>query len=502
MTMLLEIKQIKKDFGEVSVLKDVSLTLKKGQVLGLIGENGAGKSTLMNILSGQFPASSGELFLEGESFAPTSPRSAIEAGIAFIHQELNLFPNLSVSENLFIHDFPKKKVAGLNFIDRKKCKNLAAVYLLEVGLSIDPDTPVERLTTAQQQMLEIAKALINKPKLVIFDEPTTSLTAHESHKLFTLIDRLKKSGTAIIYISHHLEEVCQLADKIVVMRDGQLVKSHDRKQGFDPRQLINNMVGRNLTQLFGERENSPASEEVLKVVNLSAGKKVKHVSFHVKKGEVLGLYGLVGAGRSETARLIFGLDKPEAGAIFWQGELLKNPNPIGWIKAGVGFLTEDRREEGLLLQEGIQQNIRLTALPRFATKALGTLDFRKAEKQAEQLAKATRLKYSSLSNQAVSTLSGGNQQKVVLSKWLLTNPELLIMDEPTKGIDIGAKHEIYALINELIGRGASVLLISSEVEELIGLSDRIVVLSEGKTKGEFSRGEFNRSHLLEAALHN
>ena len=500
--MLLEIKHIRKNFGAVSVLKDISLNLAKGQILGLIGENGAGKSTLMNIISGQFSASSGKLFLEGKSFAPSNPRAAIDQGIAFIHQELNLFPNLSVSENLFVHDFPSKKVAGVTFIDKKKCKQLAEEYLREVGLNLSPDTLVERLTTAQQQMVEIAKALISKPKIIIFDEPTTSLTTHETQKLFELMARLKQAGTAMIYISHNLDEVRQLADTIAVMRDGEIVKTTDRREGFDTRQLIHDMGGRDISQLFSERKAAIADEEVLRVHNLSAGKKVKGVSFQIKKGEVLGLYGLVGAGRSETARLIFGLDKAEAGEIFWRGEPQKNPTPIGWIRKGVGFLTEDRRDEGLLLQQGVQQNIRLAALRRFATKAMGTLNFKEAKNAASEIAQATRLKYDSLSNQPVSTLSGGNQQKVVLSKWLLTKPELLIMDEPTKGVDIGAKHEIYALINDLVGRGASVLLISSEVEELIGLSDRIVVLSEGKTRGEFLRSQFNRAELLATALHN
>ncbi len=306
----------------------------------------------------------------------------------------------------------------------------------------------------------------------------------------------------MIYISHNLDEVRRLADTIAVMRDGQLVKTTDRAHGFDPQRLIHDMVGRDVGQLFVEREGTFSDEEVLRVENLSAGKKVRGISFQINKGEVLGLYGLVGAGRSETARLIFGLDQPEAGEVFWRGQRLKNPSPREWIDKGVGFLTEDRREEGLLLRQGIQQNIRLTALGRFATKALGTLNFEAAEQEARHTAESTRLKYNSLSEQPVSTLSGGNQQKVVLSKWLMTNPQLLIMDEPTKGIDIGAKHEIYALINDLVARGASVLLISSEVEELIGLCDRIVVLSEGKNRGEFAKANFDRTELLAAALHN
>ena len=456
----------------------------------------------MNIVSGQFPPSAGELFLEEVAFAPSSPQAAIEAGIAFIHQELNLFSNLSVSDNLFIHRFPRKKIAAIPVIDRKKCRELAAYQLARVGLNFSPDTLVEKLTTAQRQMVEITKALISQPRLIIFDEPTTSLTTHETEKLFELMGQLKEAGTAMIYISHNLDEVVRISDKIVVMRDGRVVKKpQTRRRGFDRKELIDAMVGREFTKVFEQRKNIITGGEVLRVENLRARKKVRDVSFQVKKGEVLGLYGLVGAGRSETARLIFGLDKREGGEIFWRGERLDDPSPGAWLKAGAGFMTEDRREEGLLLQQGILQNIWLAALRRFTTKALGTLDFKAAEREAGAIAKNTQLNYHSLSDQPVATLSGGNQQKVVLAKWLLTNPQLLIMDEPTKGIDIGAKHEIYTLINELVGQGASVLLISSEVEELMGLSDRIVVLSQGKTIREFSERPFDRPELLSAALH-
>ena len=499
--MLLEIKDVKKEFGGVGVLHNINLNLEKGQILGLIGENGAGKSTLMNIVSGQFPPSAGELFLEGVAFAPSSPKVAIESGIAFIHQELNLFPNLSVSDNLFIHRFPRKKIAAIPVIDRKKCRELAAYQLARVGLNFSPDTLVEKLTTAQRQMVEITKALISQPRLIIFDEPTTSLTTHETEKLFELMGQLKAAGTAMIYISHNLDEVGRISDKIVVMRDGRVVKTTDQVQEFDVKELIDAMVGREFTKMFEQRKIIVTGEEVLRVENLRAGKKVRDVSFQVKKGEVLGLYGLVGAGRSETARLIFGLDKKEGGEIFWRGARLEDLSPDAWLKAGAGFLTEDRREEGLLLQQGILQNIRLAALRRFTTKALGTLDFKAAEREAGAIARATQLKFNSLSEQPVATLSGGNRQKVVLAKWLLTNPQLLILDEPTKGIDIGAKQEIYTLINELVGQGASVLLISSEVEELMGLCDRIVVLSQGKTIREFSKRPFNRAELLSAALH-
>lgn len=499
--MLLECKNIYKSFGEVTVLKDISLSLEEGQVLGLVGENGAGKSTLMNILSGLLPPTQGTLTLDGHPFLPASPRAAQEAGIAFIHQELNLFPNLSVAENLLLQHLPQKKWLGLRFLDRKKAATQAQQLLDGVGLDVSPDTPVERLGPAQQQLVEVAKALGSQPRIIIFDEPTTSLTRHEVQNLFRLIQRLQAEGLAMIYISHNLEDVMHLADTIAVLRDGERVAHYQQRSEYQLSAIVSKMVGRSISQFFPERSPRVPQEPLLRVENLRAGQRVRDVSFVVRKGEVLGFYGLVGAGRSETIRMVYGLDDYQSGDIYWKGQPLNAPTPRRWIEQKVGFLTEDRREEGLLLAENVEKNIRLASLPRFAQGLFRTLNVSAARAAATQQAQATRIKYHSLTHQPVTTLSGGNQQKVVLSKWLMTQPKLLILDEPTKGIDIGAKHEIYLLIHRLVDEGAGVLLISSEIEELMGMCDRIQVMSQGQITAEYVRAAFDRSAILEAALH-
>ena len=498
--MLLRLTDIHKSFGQVRVLKGIDLELETGHILGLIGENGAGKSTLMNILGGLFPPSAGQLLIEDTPYAPASPREARETGVAFIHQELNLFTNLSVTENLLLQTYPARKVFGMSFLDRTEARRQAMIYMKEVGLDVSPDMPVGQLTPAQRQLVEIAKALGASPKLIIFDEPTTSLTRHEVANLFHLIRKLQKRGMAMIYISHNLEDVAELSDTIAVLRDGTLVATTERREGYSVPVLVRHMVGRNLDQFFPARTSRPGSEILLEANNLVAGKRVRGVDFRIREGEVLGFYGLVGAGRTEMARLLFGLDEAETGRISWRGEAVASPSPEGWIERGVGFLTEDRREEGLLLAQGVVDNIQLAGLPGFSRGAFGRLDFAAARAEANRQATATQVRYHDAA-QPVATLSGGNQQKVVLSKWLLTDPRLLILDEPTKGIDVGAKHEIYFLINELVGAGSSILLISSELEELIGMCDRILVMSEGSIRAEFIDTPFDRDAILAAALH-
>ena len=504
--MLLECNDIHKSFGEVAVLRGISFALAKGQVLGLVGENGAGKSTLMNILSGLIPPTQGTLTLDGQPFQPLLPRAAQEAGIAFIHQELNLFPNLSVAENLLLQRLPQKSWFGQNWfglrlLDRKEAATQARQLLDQVGLAIAPDTPLERLGPAQQQLVEVAKALGSQPRIIIFDEPTTSLTRHEVQNLFRLIQHLQSEGMAMIYISHNLEDVMHLADTIAVLRDGELVAHYPQRSAFKRSAIVSQMVGRDVHQLFPERPPRAPKEPLLRVAHLQAGQRVQDVSFVVRKEEVLGFYGLVGAGRSETIRMIYGLDDYSTGDVFWKSQPINRPTPRHWIAQGVGFLTEDRREEGLLLAQSIEKNVRLASLPKFASGLLRTLNFSAARTAATQQAQATRIKHHSLTQQPVATLSGGNQQKVVLSKWLMTQPELLILDEPTKGIDIGAKHEIYLLIHQLVAEGAGVLLISSEIEELMGMCDRILVMSQGQITAEYARDAFDRSAILEAALH-
>ena len=499
--MLLEVKNITKKFGEANVLKGISFLLQEGEIMGLVGENGAGKSTLMNILGGIIPANAGQLSLNDRVFFPQSPNDSLEAGIAFIHQELNLFPNLSIMENLFLNSFPEKKMAGISIIDKKKATRKAMTLLQQVGLDTNPDTLVENLSQAQKQMLEIAKALSTSPRIIIFDEPTTSLTRHETEQLFHLISKLKSQKIAMIYISHNLEDIIRLADHIVVLRDGKLISAYEKGHAYKLDKIINDMVGRDMSQFFPDRESQPQQNILLEVRNLTAPGLVRNISFSVKNQEVLGFYGLVGAGRSEMARLIYGLDTFESAKISWRGKTVVNPSPARWIKERVAFLTEDRREEGLLQEQNLEKNIALASLPQFTSSPVKVINRQPLRLAISEKAKATKIKYHSLTGQIVATLSGGNQQKVVLSKWLLTDPRLLIMDEPTKGIDIGAKHEIYRLINGLVENGAGIIIISSEIEELLGLCDRILVMNQGRISAEFKKDQFERSAILEAALH-
>lgn len=495
---ILRLEDIHKSFGPVEVLRGISLQLHKGEVLGLVGENGAGKSTLMNILGGLFPPSAGALFFNRAAYQPQSARDAQEAGIAFIHQELNLFPNLSIAENLFISDLPRQGGIFRSLLSHRRLFERTRAALEAVGLDLPPGALVGKLSTAQQQLVEIAKAMARAPRLIIFDEPTTALSRHEAEGLFALIDRLRRQGIAMVYISHNLEDVLALSDHLAVLRDGALVSTGPADR-YDKETLVRQLVGRDLEQYFPERAGRAGAAPCLEVQGLSSH-AVRDISFELRQGEILGFYGLIGAGRSELVRALYGLDETLAGTICWQGQPVP-PRPAGWIRRGVVLLTEDRREEGLLLSKNIRQNVQLAALPRFASRLLGKLDYPAIRAAVGRQTAATRVKYHDLEKQPVSQLSGGNQQKVVLSKWLLTDPQLLILDEPTKGIDIGAKEEIYHLINELADRGAGVLLISSEIEELLGLCDRILVMRNGRLSGAFERALFERQAILEAALH-
>jgi ribose transport system ATP-binding protein len=500
--MLLELKNITKKFGEVEVLKGINIQLHQGKILGLVGENGAGKSTMMNILGGIHQPSSGEMSLNSVSYTPQNPIDALQNGIAFIHQELNLFTNLSVLENLYLNNFPSKNIAGLTFIDKKTTQEKAQHLLNEVGLEVNTGALVETLSPAQKQLLEIAKALGGSPQIIIFDEPTTALTRFETEKLFGLINRLKSQGIAMIYISHNLEDVKQLSDEIVVLRDGTFINKHLKTDGFSIKNIINEMIGRDLNQLFPLRNTQPKNEVLMEIEGLAAAPLVKNISFKLNAKEVLGFYGLVGAGRSETARAIYGLEGFQAGKITFKNEQVASPSPKFWIQNNLAFLTEDRREEGLFLEQNIQKNITLAALPDFTKYFFRWINYAKANQNANEKAEATKLKFNSLANQKAGTLSGGNQQKVVLSKWLLTNPNLLIIDEPTKGIDVGAKYEIYGLINQMVENDAGVIVISSEIEELRGICDRILVFNQGKITAEFTKDNFDRNAILQAALHH
>ena len=494
---VLVVKDVTKAFFGVQVLRGVSFSLGRGRVLGLVGENGAGKSTLMNILGGVFPPDSGSMELEGRAYHPKGPRDAAAHGVSFIHQELNLFPNLSIIDNLFITSFPTLR--RLPFISRRSGRERAVQLLREVGLERSPDTLLEQLAPGERQLVEIAKALATRAKVVIFDEPTTSLTARETERLFALIEQLTSAGTAVIYISHILSDVRRLADDILVLRDGALVGSGPIEE-FPVDRMISLMVGRSFDQLFPERRAVPGERPVLEVRSLTQPGMVANVSLTVHEGEVVGVFGLMGAGRTELARMIFGLDDYATGEVLVDGQPVPPLDPREAINRGMAFVTEDRRQEGLLMDFPVADNVALVALPRFARTPLGLVDDDKATSAAREIGTSLRLKTSSIERQPVRSLSGGNQQKAVVGKWLLSTPRVFILDEPTRGIDIGAKHEVYTVVDDLAARGAGVLVISSELAELKGICDRILVMRQGEVVGEFSREHFDSESILRAAF--
>ncbi len=497
---MLKFTDVHKYFGPVHVLKGISLELNQGEVLGLVGENGAGKSTLMNILGGVFTATSGDIEFLQQTYHPQHPRDSSRAGIAFIHQELNLFPNLTIGENIFINNLPKKGGVLGSFISRKKITTHTKKLLDRVGLDVSPSILVGQLTPAQQQLVEIAKALASSPRLIIFDEPTTTLSRHEVNRLFSIIADLKSQNIGIIYISHNLEDVLSLSDHIAILRDGELI-SKGTVSRYTKTSLVHHMIGRSLDQYYPDRDSNIKQENYLTVSNLTTY-VCKDVSFEVHKSEILGIYGLIGAGRTEMARAIYGLDAKISGSIQWKGQTISPLNPQQWIQRGVVFLTEDRREEGLLLSKSVNQNVRLAALPSYTFSWLKNINYKHLNQRVAKQISDTQIRCHDPDQQLVDTLSGGNQQKVVLAKWLLTNPTLIILDEPTKGIDIGAKKEIYEFIQSMVGQGASIIFISSEIEEVMGMSDRMLVMSKGKVTGTFDKDQFNREEILQAALPN
>lgn len=498
MSDILVYRNVNKSFYSIPVLKNVTFSLGKGRVLGLVGENGAGKSTLMNILGGVLPYDSGEVLLYDNLYQPKNPMDAYRSKIAFIHQELNLFTNLTVAENLFISHFPRKRITGIPVIPTRQIHHKAEEILKLVDLDVSPDTVVGQLSQGERQLVEIAKAIAQEAQIIIFDEPTTSLTSREAEKLFEQIGKLKTKGISMIYISHILQDIYRLCDDLVVLRDGEVVGT-GRSDEIKLDNLITLMVGRQMSQMYPDRW-AKLGEPVLEVKSLSQPGIVEDVNFCLRQGEVVGISGLMGSGRSELARILFGLDEYLEGEIIYKGKRVKRLDPQWCISNGMAFLTENRREEGLLMEDSIADNLSLVALPSYANKGLKWLDRTGIAAKMEQVFKSIRIASVNPKKQAVQTLSGGNQQKVVIGKWAINNPSFFILDEPTRGIDVGAKYDVYTIINQLTEKGTAVLIISSELEELIGMCDRILVMKSGEITACIKREEYDREQILKYAL--
>lgn len=473
---ILEMEAIVKSFPGVKALDGVSLRLRAGEALGLIGENGAGKSTLIKALGGVHLPDSGEIRLSGCAVYLHSPGASQAEGIAIIYQEFSLAPNLNARENLFLG----REKTRRGFIDREWETSQAKELFLRLGMDIDLEKPCRELTVAEQQTVEIARALSTDARIIVMDEPTAALSQQEVDKLMEIIVELKRQGIAIIYISHRLEEVLELADRITVLRDGKTVAEESNVDNVSKKRLIEWMVGRPLEDEFPKRETKIGRTR-LKVEGLTRGMAVRDVSFELREGEILGIAGLVGSGRTEMARLLFGADRADAGRILLNGQEVDIDSPREAIDRGVCLLTENRKEQGLILIHSAVENFGLPNLKAFERNRF--LDRSQESKSFESYIGSLKIKVSSPS-QRVGNLSGGNQQKVVLAKWLERNADILIFDEPTRGIDVGAKYEIYLLINRLVAAGKSVLLISSELPEALGMSDRILVMREGRIVGE------------------
>ncbi|HBL47100.1 sugar ABC transporter ATP-binding protein [Gimesia sp.] len=489
---LLEVAQISKQFPGIKALSQVSLSLNHGEVLAVIGENGAGKSTLMKILAGVQPPDSGKLLIEGAEVSISDVEAALEHGIALIHQELNLCENLDIAANIFLGREP----ASWNVINQQQTYVESEKLLKQVGLNLPPQTLVGDLTVGQQQMVEIAKALSINARILIMDEPTSSLSLHESEALFAVIRELKARGVSVIYISHRLGEVNDLADRVVVLRDGENAGDLDRAS-ISHERMVQLMVGRNVSQFFPHTPHEPG-QVVLEVKQLRTPAYPSHfINFSIRQNEIVGISGLVGAGRTELLQVLFGIDSPLSGSISVAGQEVQINSPRDAIRAGLALVPEDRKLQGLVLEMAVRENMSLASLTR-DRKSLGRINFNQERNISEEMIAVMNIKTPS-DSQIVQFLSGGNQQKVVLGKWLAMNPRVLLLDEPTRGVDIGAKEEIYTLMNQLASQGMAVLFVSSDLEEIRGISDRVLVMHEGQMTGELSRDEFSEEAIMQLA---
>ena len=490
--LILSMKGITKSFSGVAALKNAALDLKAGEVVALMGENGAGKSTLMKILTGIYSKDSGEIQYMGQEVCFKGPAESEEAGISIVHQELNMMNDLTVAQNLFIG---REEMNGF-LIDDKKMNEKARELFKVLKIDINPAEKIGNLTVGKQQMVEIAKAISSKAKVIIFDEPTAALTDSEIEELFKVIRDLKKQGTGMVYISHRMDEINVISDRAIVMRDGEYVGTLITKE-CSKDDIIKLMVGR---AIFGEPKTASNVAKdapvVLKCENLNRGKAVKDVSFELRKGEILGFSGLMGAGRTEVARLIFGADKKDSGKIFINGKEVTINTPQDAVAQGIGYLSEDRKRYGLIVDKSVEENTVISSLNDFVKGFF--IDKAKSKEVSQKYVESLKTKTPSVS-QLVKKLSGGNKQKVVIAKWLVKNSDILIFDEPTRGIDVGAKSEIYALMERLAKEGKSIIMISSELPEVLRMSDRVIVMCEGRITGILDIAEANQEVIMQSA---
>lgn len=489
---LIEMRDICKSFSHVQVLDHVQFTLAKGEVHALVGENGAGKSTLMKILSGIHQSDSGTITFNGREVMFTGAKDAEKHGISVIHQELNIIPSLSVMDNMFAGKELTYGKSGI--LNRRVMRNRTKEALDRLGVQINPDVMAEDLSVGHQQMIEIAKALATNAQVIIMDEPTAALTENETKILFQVIRQLKNEEVSIIYISHRMEELFEICDRVTVLRDGQFIGMEDVSH-TNYSEIVKMMVGRELGEQFPERERSNQSERI-RVKNLGKKNVIKGINFTVRQGEILGIAGLMGSGRTEMMETLFGSRKKDDGEIFIDNQLVKIKKPSDAIRLGIGFITEDRKEKGLVLSESVRENIALTNL-NTVSKA-GWISKRKESDLVMNLIEKLGVKVSE-PEQSVKSLSGGNQQKVVIGKWLGIQPKILVLDEPTRGVDVGAKQEIYKIMNELTQQGVAIIMISSELPEVLGMSDRVLVMHEGEIGGIMPREDANQEKIMHVA---
>jgi ABC-type sugar transport system ATPase subunit len=484
-------EHISKTFPGVRALDDVTLEVYAGEVHALVGENGAGKSTLMKILTGALPKDTGTIRLSGEEVSIQTPRDALALGIGMIHQELNLIPHLDVGQNIFLGREPGR---WLGRIDWKVLYDRTGAHLKMVGLDVKPRAIVGDLSIAQQQMVEIGRALSLQARLIVMDEPTSSLTERETEHLFELIRSLKAQGVTVIYISHRLEEIFEIADRVTVLRDGRGVGTYPIGD-VTHAELVQKMVGRDIEEMF-QKEQAQRKNVVLEVRHLFSANFLRDISFRLYRGEVLGLAGLVGSGRTTLARTLFGVDKPERGEIWIEGQRVTIDSPQAAIRHGMGLVPEDRKAQALFLNMAVTENVAMSALSQFSRA--GFIDFSRVRTTTENYVNKLDIRTPSL-RQLVRNLSGGNQQKIAIARWLALNPRILFLDEPTRGIDVGAKAEIHALMSHLAQQGMGILMISSELPEILGVSDRILVMHEGRLVADFPRDKATQEAIMLAA---